>query len=137
MRFPLAYGLEEKQPTYPYLLEVVSLDKQAVQHGFPNWNKFGMTHYELATRLFKISRPHRPMAPKALVVRNRSFLSVLKVVHQALLNLTDRISEEEQEILIIGVLRKSLSLSKVQYFPAAKLKSGTVGALSSKPVFDS
>lgn len=59
------------------------------------------------------------------------------MVHQALLDLTDRISEKEQEILIIGVLRKSLSLSKVQYFPIAKPKSGTVGAPSSKPVFDS
>jgi hypothetical protein len=137
-RFPLGYGDQDKESTYQLLLKAVSPDEDAIAHGLPNWNEFGTNHEEFAKRLFDMSRPGRPTAPKAPIVRKGSFLPVLKVAHQALLELSDmKVNVEEQERLMTGLLKKSLKVFKVRYFPAAKPKSGRVGAPNSRPVFDS
>lgn len=139
-RFPLTYGVEQKESAYELLLEAVSPDEQAVMRGLLNWKEFCMGHRELATTLSEMSRPQRPTAAKAPVVRNGSFLPVLKIVHQSLLDMSKKnLSEEAQQHTIRFLFKKSLKVFQVQYFPAAKVRSGTVGAGAPnlKPVFDS
>jgi hypothetical protein len=136
--FPLAYGVEEKETTFKLLLEAVSPDDHAVAHGLPNWTEHCTSYDELAKDLFDMSKPQRPTAAKAPVVRNGSFLPVLKIVHQALFKLFEgNVGAETQERNVIWLLRRSLRMFRIQFFPAAKPRSGTSGAPNSKPVFDS
>lgn len=139
-RNPLGYESQgkEKENTYQRLLEAVSPDEHAVSYGFPNWKEFETSYHELATRLSEMSRPHRPTQARAPVVRNGSFLPVLKICHQRLLDLLKtKTDEEANATFVIEIFRKALKMFRVRYFPAAKRKTGLAGAPNTKPVFDS
>jgi hypothetical protein len=126
--FPLAYGEQDGNEVFKLLVQAISEDDHSVTQGLPNWKTFGTMRGDLAVNLFDMSKPRRALSPKAPVVRNGSFLPVLKVAHESLIDLATNMSvPEAPNEFVTGVLFEALKIFKVQYFPAPKPKTGTAG----------
>lgn len=135
--FPLAYGLNNGDEVYELLLHAISSDDDAVTRGLPNWDNFASSRHDFAKSLFDMSSPFRPSPPKAPILRSGAFLPVLKIAHKSLLSLVNALSKEDQNSFVMVVLRKSLSVFKINFFPAQKPKSRTAGRPNTKPMFNS
>ncbi len=135
--FPLAYGRQGGDEIYRLLLQAISSEDDAVQHGLPNSDEFRTTRYDFVTSLLNMSTHVRPSPPKAPILRNGSFLPVLKVAHKSLLELTNDLEKERQMDFIVEALTTSLKRFKIQFFPAQKPKTRTAGAPNTKPMFNS
>jgi hypothetical protein len=136
--FPLAYGEQDGNEVFKLLVQAISEDDHSVTQGLPNWKTFGTMRGDLAVNLFDMSKPRRALSPKAPVVRNGSFLPVLKVAHESLIDLATNMSvPEAPNEFVTGVLFEALKIFKVQYFPAPKPKTGTAGAPNTKPLYNS
>jgi hypothetical protein len=134
---PLAYGPGDGDETFKLLIEAISPDDYAVAHGLPNWDEFRTTRYDLARTFFDMSNPVRPSAPRAPILRNGSFLPVLKVATHSLMSLVGCREKEKQETLVREIFQLSFKVFKIKFFPAPKPKSRTAGAPNTKPMFNS
>jgi hypothetical protein len=135
--FPLAYGRQSERDVFTHLLHAVSPDENSVCSGLPNWENFATSPSKFSMSLFNMSSPDRPSRPEAPVVEGGSFLPVLKVVHKALIDLSNHPDKEAQNAFVVGAFKKSLREFKVHFFPASKLKTGTAGAPHRRPLYNS
>jgi hypothetical protein len=136
-KHPLYYGHRDGQEVFTALLLAVSSDDIAVSGGLPNWEVFSTSPSALASNLFDMSSPRTTFKPKAPVVRNGSFLPVLKVVHRRLLDISNRPDQDGKNAFALEVLKRSLMIFKIKFYPEALPKTGAPGAPPTKPVFDS
>ncbi len=136
--FPFTY-VYEGDDVYKHLLRAISPDDHSIPQGLPNYNLFHTTCFDFAKSLFNMSTPIGPSAPKASILRNGTFLPMLKIAHKSLISLTSNVptNTKARNGFIINILRKSLIIFKIHFFLAPKPKTHTAGAPNTKPIFNS
>jgi hypothetical protein len=89
-----------------------------------------------------VSKPVDPSPPRAPVLKNGSFLPVLTVAHKylMLLELSHGGSQETDtgsNVFVSGIIKLSLKIFKINFFPAPKRRVHSAGAPPTKPIWDS
>ena len=135
--FPLAYGEDAGHQTYNLLVKAVAEDDVVASHGLRGWDKNALAPSEFVNNLIEMSRPDHPKSPFAPVLKDGSFLPVLKVAHSAILDIARIDGVATQQAFLKKVLRLALITFHVQYFPSHVQHTGTRGAPHKIPVFHS
>ena len=134
---PLAYSHINWNNIFSALLNAVSVNDKEVDNGLKNLHHFATTRSAFAQSLFDISKPSFSSTPRASVLKNGSFLPVLTIAHTSLLTLLEGSDQKEKNEFILNTILKFLTILKITFFPAPKLKARRVGAPNSKPIFNS
>ena len=134
--FPLAYGSDGADDTYKLLLQAVNHTDHSVSYGLPNWNEHAVSPLSFVRSLIDMSRPVNPSRPVAPVLRTGSFLPVLTIAHQSILELVKDHPAKAQQTFISNIFRHALKIFKVHFFPSHLSNSGP-GSPNVKPVFNS
>jgi hypothetical protein len=119
------------------LVQAVAPDEYSVAHGLANWDEFAKNPYSLAVELFNMSKPKKPAPAKAPVVRKGTFLPVLKVVHRALIDISNEPTDDGIREFVIDIFQRSIIEFKIRFFPAQMAKSSSMGRPCTKPIFNS
>ena len=137
---PLAYGqsddAKEGYEIFQHLLRAVSEDDATLARGFRGWDNNSKTHHDFAQLLIDMSHPTSPIAPIAPVLKDGSFLPVLKVAHTSILEIVHMKGLVQQQIFLNKAIRTALVVFKIHFFPAHKDNTGTRGAPNKVPLFN-
>jgi hypothetical protein len=137
---PLAYGLsdgaKEGYEIFQHLLRAVSENDATLSRGFRGWNDNSKTHHDFARLLIDMSHPTSPIAPVAPVLRDGSFLPVLKVAHTSILQIAHMDGLVSEQIFLNSAIRTALVVFKIHFFPAHRDNTPTRGAPYRVPLFN-
>ena len=135
--FPLAYSSDGCADSFTLLVAAISPDKQSEYHSLPNSKENTTSSVEFAKSLFDMSKPESPSKLKAPVQANGTFLSVLQVAHKSLICLQNESDATTKYSFFVNMFSRALQLFKVNFFPAPKPSSHSIGAPNRVPVYNS
>lgn len=133
---PLSYGRGEGHETFDLLVRAIAEDDRAIYRGLPGWENNSKTHADFAQALIEMSRPSSPTKPEAPVFKDGSFLPVLKVAHESILEIAYMDSLKCQQDFLNTAIRTALRVFDIKFFPAHKANLGSRGAPNRVPLYN-
>jgi len=137
---PLSYtqsSSNESHETFDFLVDAITHDKRQISHGLPGWNANSKTPLDFVQSLFDMSKPTNPSNPHAPVIKDGSFLPVLKVAHSSLVSLVKDMNTAAQQDFLERTFRNALVVFKVNFFPFHQENTQVRGARFRVPVYNS
>ena len=137
-KHPLAYGQNGGHETFNLLVRAVVRDEDSASHGLPGWDLNAITPFDFVESLIKMSTEDKPKTPHAPVLRDGTFLPVLKVAHAAILDIAKMDGTVSQTTFLKQKLRQALNVFQVNFFPSHQQQTGSGrGGQYTLPVFNS
>ena len=137
MDTPLTYGPSGSAGPFHTLLQaVVSADKD-IEGGLPNWQSNAMSPADFVALLVNMSSPSSPAPLSAPVLKDGSFLPLLKEAHRALLSLCQHTTPSNQRVYVSNHFSRAVVRLKIHFVPFHLPQSGTRGAPRRKTVYNS
>jgi hypothetical protein len=133
---PLSYGVNGAHDTYTNLVRAVAPTENAAYHGLPGWDNNSLTHASFVDSLVEVSAPNKNVPPKAPLIKDGSFLPVLKVARASIIQIVYMQGLVTQEKFLKDSLTTALSTFHISFFPYHRQNSRSRGAPHSIPVFD-
>ena len=133
---PLSYGELAAHDTYNNLVRAVAPTENAAYHGLPGWNDNSLTVPSFVDYLLDLSDQSKNIPIKAPVLKHGSFLPVLKVARNSILEIVRMQGLVSQNIFLKDSLTTAISTFRISFFPYHKQNSRSRGAPHSLPVFD-
>jgi hypothetical protein len=134
---PLSYGGDQGHHTFNNLIRAIAEDKHALSRGLPGWHDNSKTHADFAQSLIDMSRPSSPAPPEAPVLKDGSFLPVLKVAHLSILDIAGFDDLVSRQNFLNLAIRTALNVFNIKFFPAHKANTGSRGAPYRVPLYNS
>jgi hypothetical protein len=133
---PLSYGSGQGHETFNLLIRAIAEDDQAIYRGLPGWESNSKTHVEFAQALIDMSHPSDPTKPEAPVLKDGSFLPVLKVAHASILEMAYMDSLFSQQDFLNMAIRTALRVFDIRFFPAHRANVGSRGGRHRVPLYN-
>ena len=133
---PLAYGKDEGHQTFDFLVRAIAEDERAISRGLPGWANNSKTHADFAQSLIDMSDPSTPAALEAPVLKDGSFLPVLKVARASILEIVHMEGIVSKEIFLNAAIRTAINVFQINFFPAHRENTGSRGARHRVPVYN-
>ena len=114
---PLSYGsCDDKGKTYKALVRAVVLQKKNIRHGLPNRGEASMSKKAFVDLLVTMSSPS-PATVSSPVLKDGSFLPILKEVHSHLLSLSGQRSPVNQQAFMFTQFVHVVDNLKIRLVP--------------------
>ena len=139
MDMPLTYkhGQRGEIEVFNTLLQAVVSVEEDIKGGLPNWQSNAMSPSEFVTLLLNMSSPSSPAPLSPPVLRDGSFLPILKEAHRSLLCLSEKSTSSNQRAFVSHHFSEALVRLKIHFVPYHLPQTGARGAPRKKTVYNS
>ena len=134
---PLSYGPCAEVGGFNSLLQAVVSAAKDIEGGLPNWGANAMSPAQFVDLLLDMSAPSSPTSPSAPVVKDGSFLPLLKEAHRSLLSLSLQDTPSNKRAFAYNHFFKTVLRLDIRFVPFHLPQSGSRGAPRRKPVYNS
>jgi hypothetical protein len=134
---PLKYGHGGGGETFQALLQAVVPAEMDIAYGLPNITDHSMTRSRLVDLLIAMSTPSSPSRPSAPVMKDGTFLPVLKEAHRILLVLSQETTNDSRRSFVSSYFFRAIEHLRISFVPSHPSSPSGPGAPRTKPVFNS
>ena len=115
---PLSYGSRDDEgKTYKALVRAVVSQKKDIRHGLPNRGEASMSKKAFVDLLIAMSSPSSPATVTSPVLKDGSFLPILKEVHSHLLSLSGQRSLVNKQAFVLTQFVRAVDNLKIRFVP--------------------
>ena len=115
---PLSYGSRDDEgKTYKALVRAVVSQKKDIRHGLPNRGEASMSKKAFVDLLVTMSSPSSPATVSSPVLKDGSFLPILKEVHSHLLSLSGQRSLVNKQAFVLTQFVRAVDNLKIRFVP--------------------
>jgi hypothetical protein len=138
MDVPLSYGLRGETGAFQTLLHAVVSEEKEIAAGLPNAEENGMmSPTDFVNCLLNMSSPSSPSPLSAPVLRDGSFLPILKEAHRSLLSLSQQATPSNQRAFVFNHFFQAVDRLKIRFVPFHLPRSHSRGPPRKKLVYNS